>query len=100
MKKTRVEIWLKRLHIGFVLQLRANQVALRDLNAPVASPESKRSISAGILCAKRWRRTYDALENGPAAKADFFPYATRFGKRAFSLSRKISANLSKPGFDG
>jgi hypothetical protein len=27
-------------------------------------------------------------------------YATRWGKRAFRLSRKISANLSKPAFDG
>jgi L-serine deaminase len=35
---------------------------------------------------------------GPISRV--LPYATRFGKRAFSLSRKISANLSKPAFDG
>jgi hypothetical protein len=52
------------------------------------------ALHALIRCKSLWRRARaEPISRG-------LPYATRLGKRAFSLSRKISANLSKPAFDG
>jgi hypothetical protein len=53
--------------------------------------------AAGVGCQCR----LDPLLNGAAAKCRLYIfYATRLGKRAFSLSRKISANFSKPALAG